>query len=647
MARVLPGENVWKNMREENRAGKKAEQEALRCLQTLSDEYFVLCEPRCVAWDPRNGLSGYEHQPDFVVVGPELGVVVIEVKDWDIKRNNFQFLDQWNVRKVDKRNCETIIRNPWDQARRYYLDFMEIVKGLSPKVWVSYAVFYPRMVRAEFQNAFVNPQADNPQSRMVIDLERTLFQDDMVGAQMTLASLKRIAGLRNAGAERSVYTAQQVVTAVERIMPGEMKVGAREESEAEKHFAHLDIKQQEWALSVLFADKVYMADVAGSGKTNVLLSRALHLAKSHFGETGYRILITTYNRALKVELERILNEKIIYDNLAMQCYRGENRSLFIYDIVELMEHVVRDVMREDFQAWRADALKGRTEAEYIERVLPAECLQILKGQAEAYRRFDFLMVDEIQDFNTQMLLVAKKFLRNEKNLFLVGDVGQKLFARNIEWGYVEVEKTRAALHKRFMMYRSPKLVAKTAWRFLTKDPLIVQELQQEQYDMAIKPKSPFQNEPELTPFANEEALLDRLIEDIQQYHTLYLSRRMLCIGLREGLLPKVYDLLRQQGIPVRWATEDARGLGDYVILADYMEAKGLEREYVFIVDTERLAQSQSPFEDMDAIWQRVSKDRKKLFIALTRAIKEVKLYYTDYNHPFIQDLLTIIRNIDR
>jgi superfamily I DNA/RNA helicase len=135
-------------------------------------------------------------------------------------------------------------------------------------------------------------------------------------------------------------------------------------------------------------------------------------------------------------------------------------------------------------------------------------------------------------------------------------------------------------------------------------------------------------------------LLEGACDDIRKILYTASPKQILCIGLKEnGRLEQLYQRLQQLSIPTLWATEASFNVGDYVVLADYVDAKGLEREYVFILDADLLAQPPSLMVSPKQAKKDKSRDRIKLFVALTRAMREVRLYYIDYQHTFIRELL--------
>ena len=141
--------------------------------------------------------------------------------------------------------------------------------------------------------------------------------------------------------------------------------------------------------------------------------------------------------------------------------------------------------------------------------------------------------------------------------------------------------------------------------------------------------------------STQEELLHEMTADLQNY--LYIGRpeQILCVGLKNGLLQQLYSTLQQASLPVRWATDMSTTSGKYILFADFVEAKGLERDYVFILDVEHLATQLNVFASVVDHRKMLIRDRIKLFVALTRAIREIRLYYTDQHHQLIRDLLQL------
>ncbi len=281
------------------------------------------------------------------------------------------------------------------------------------------------------------------------------------------------------------------------------------------------------------------------------------------------------------------------------------------------------------------------EREGIEELLMERSIDLLSHNNRQFQIYDYLLIDEVQDFSTWFMDIALSLLKDHKNIFAVGDIGQKLFDHELDWGEFDIVRHRVEIQSRFLMYRSPQPVAKLAWKFLTSDSIILDDLKEEGYKTDIRPRSPFMEKPELISHTTEEELLQHVCDDLQVRLRTARPKQILCVGLKHKMLGRLQHELITASIPVRWATEESSIVGDYVVLADYVESKGLEREYVYILDADYLAGNKSSVATDEQIRKTNRKDRIKLFVALTRAKREVRLYYIDPYHMFIRELLQI------
>ena len=104
MAQVIP-ENI--------RPASRGESILFNTLKDyLPDSYIVYHEPFIK-----------NRRPDFVVIGPEIGVVVLEVKDYDkssiLGANKQEWILQINGNIVNR-------ESPLTQARKYAMELMEL-----------------------------------------------------------------------------------------------------------------------------------------------------------------------------------------------------------------------------------------------------------------------------------------------------------------------------------------------------------------------------------------------------------------------------------------------------------------------------------------------------------------------------------------
>ncbi|GHO49637.1 nuclease-related domain-containing DEAD/DEAH box helicase [Ktedonospora formicarum] len=629
-----------------SQGGGAAERDLLVFLQNLPGDYYVIREGKLTPSRQKQSQGSKEDRPDFIVIGPATGIMILEVKDWNVHTSTFEFVNFDQVRYTKRRLPQTseYIDNPWHQAKEYNHAIRNLFQKLGERQipWVSHFVVFPRLTRADFNNNISIPPPTNPQNVQVLDSEKhALFKDDLDKYKFYPLDLLKSAlapHLPNAYMSLS-YSPEQIQKVVKRLIPHEILVGGLSPHiEAEKKLALLDQKQQEWALSNQFDEKRYLADVAGSGKTNVLLSRAIHLVRKQLEQGGScNILVTTYSKPLGEELKRIFHTKLGQEDLD---YDDLVKAIKIQDIHSLMETIAQEGKQVGLDFTKENReMRETTPDSYYNEWLPGLCKDIIAQDQERFKKYDFLFIDEIQDFHNELMNIARGVLKNPDNILAVGDIGQKLLPHTLDWGQYNIIRNRIALQGTFRMYRNPKPVAKLAWQFLTSDRDISQELQSEGYQLNIAHKSPLTYKPVFIQCTNEDELLQDVCQNIQDKLYTMNPAKILCVGLNNHLLLQLYHRLKAASIPVRMTTEQYKA-GDYIILADYIDAKGLERELVYIIDADNLNQTVPQFTSLEVQRKYTQRERIKLFVALTRTTREVRLYYIDRTHPFIRELLS-------
>ncbi|MBC2849905.1 AAA family ATPase [Cetobacterium sp. 8H] len=166
----------------------------------------------------------------------------------------------------------------------------------------------------------------------------------------------------------------------------------------------LDTKQEKLAKNLENGFQI-ITGVPGSGKTVVLISRAIHLAKAH---PNWKIKILTYNRTLKSRIE----SKINYLKPILE-FEGLNLNNLTIDTFHTLALEIAEVEAGDFN-----------NSDFWKDELPKIAL------SKATPSYDAILVDEYQDFKEDWIKVCIKSLNmidNQKNLLLVGDPLQAIY----------------------------------------------------------------------------------------------------------------------------------------------------------------------------------------------------------------------------
>lgn len=273
---------------------------AERLEQKLDDDYLVWYD---VPVGPKHA------HPDFVVLHPRRGLLILEVKDWRLETIRTATKQTWEIlaQGVPKN-----VPNPVEQARHYA---HQVVDALSkdPRLtnadgklafpW-SYGVVLTHITRRQFEAAelhfAIEPHRVICSDEMTATVEAEEFQSWLWAMFPTLM--------------RGVLSLPQI-DRVRWILFPEVRVGTQmglfsADDEAGDSLPDImrvmDLQQEQLARSLGEGHRV-IHGVAGSGKTMILSCRAEYLAKA--SANGKPILVLCYNQPLALKLDALMTAK--------------------------------------------------------------------------------------------------------------------------------------------------------------------------------------------------------------------------------------------------------------------------------------------------------------------------------------------------
>lgn len=263
---------------------------------------------------------------------------------------------------------------------------------------------------------------------------------------------------------------------------------------------------------------------AGTGKTVVLLHRAVHLVKNVLTDPSDKILITTFNRTLAKDLEGLLVPLVTQDELARFSVTNLNRwaagalaaagiemrAASVKEAELRMESAARKMdpdgkfpvafYRDEWDAlvqargvhdWKTYARTPRTGrgtplsgssrrgvwrvmAEY-RRLLDADGLCEWPDQIRRTRElledsgppFRAVLADEVQDFDAQGLRLLRALVPEAPcDIFLVGDGHQRIYGRPLSLGSCGID-IRGRGNRLRLNYRTTEAIRTLAVRAIT------------------------------------------------------------------------------------------------------------------------------------------------------------------------------------
>jgi hypothetical protein len=391
-------------------SSRKGEQRLFAILQRLPDDWIVYYEPV---------IS--DRYPDFVVIAPDLGIAVIEVKGWN--PNDILGADLQTVRVRD-RGVEKNHVHPIRQARGYQHSIQdECCKSREARS----LLLHPS---GQFEGKFLFPfchfavlsniTSDQLKGHRLGDLttvfppSRVLPRDELLQwEELTSEAIcEKIKGFFDPYWEIQRLTHRQV-DILRGIIHPEIKIEPQFNPE---QLAILDMRQERHARGIGSGHRIVYG-VAGSGKTVLLIARAKMLSRQ---TPEAEIFVLCFNVPLAAYLRSVL----------ASC---GNVRVYHFDGWCIANRVIR---RKGTNFESDESLGVRLKK------------RLQDGYGDS-RRFDAVLVDEAQDFDKSWFECVREAMKDpdDGDLLIVGDRQQGIRgAKTIVWSSVSIKAKGRSLH---------------------------------------------------------------------------------------------------------------------------------------------------------------------------------------------------------
>lgn len=357
---------------------RNAERRVYEQLGKLTDKFTVFYS---VPWQSNSiNLGVMDGEADFVIVHPEMGIVVLEVKGGEISFDPTK--KQWLTTGGIK------IKDPVDQARKNHYALLAKLQKLpgwdkNRYINIGHAVCFP--------SVFVDEKILKP------DLSRNIILDKGDLDDLPIA-IRRIFNHLFGTNIKNGAPGNDRIQIVERLLASSFKLRTPLSVEIEFEDSRLIelTETQMMALSFLGDRKrVAIAGCAGSGKTMLAIEKATQL-----NELGLNVLLTCFNISLANHLQKILSDK----------------EITILNFHDLASELIKQT------GFRVRS--SSNEGEYYEVVLPEA---LLEASEETGPIFDAIIVDEGQDFKENYWIALSALLKPNGYLYIFFDDNQNLY----------------------------------------------------------------------------------------------------------------------------------------------------------------------------------------------------------------------------
>lgn len=570
-----------------------------RLQEKLEDDYLV--------WYNVPVGTARRH-PDFIILHPHRGILVLEVKDWKLETlceastEHFTIFTETGKKRV---------QNPLLQARDYAMEVVNLLQsdpqlqqfnsryaGKLAMPW-GYGVVLANIKRSQFEEAGLDNVIPGHlvicQDEMVPSVDEENFQaclwtmfNQPFPCQLSMPQIDRVRGL--------LYPELRINAA-----PSQFGLFDKQASISVPDLIQvMDFQQEQLARSLGSGHRV-IHGVAGSGKTMILGFRCVQLA------AGLKkpILVLCYNITLRARLETLLRERGLSERVHVRHIHG-----WCADMLSTYQ------LRRRYAQGNFDAV--------IEQVIE----EVEKGNIPR-EQYGAVMVDEGHDFKPEWYqLIVQMVDKNTNSLLVLYDDAQSIYGdkarRKFSWKSVGIEASGRTTILR-VNYRNTFEVMSVA-RCFADDVLKAQDSEEDGIPV-ITPES-FGRRGTMPVLiqaqsrCDEERKLVQALRDTYQDGHSWSDMAVLCSFVAQ--CSEVGRLLEKAGIPCRVAS-DAQSKAtlftdDAVRITTMHSSKGLEFPIVLIPSLEKLREGNDE--------ETTARQVKILYVAMTRATQKLWMSYT-------------------
>ncbi len=568
-------------------------------------------------------LGGPGVEPDFVLFGQHLGLLVLEVKNWILPQIVAADQHQFVLRVKDREERKI---NPDRQAKNYVDALLEALKAVPAfvdqppphcgqlKIPVGRMVVFPYISQADYLQYGFN---------RILPLERVLLQEDLDPAgevmgdpsgQAFRARLARAFPFPFAGLTPKELAKLEALLWPEVRLDLPLRQGA-DKARFQAEVRALDDLQARVARQLGSGHRL-LKGPPGSGKTLVLIHRCYVLRK--YQPQPPRILLVCYIIALASYLKRLLQEK----GLGI----GEG-GVHVHHFYELCSFILQNSLGEPVQF-------NVPDSSYYETIITYTLESVQQG-LHRLGQFDVILVDEGQDFSNEMLKILLGLLRHGGDLVIALDAYQDLYRRQTSWRALGIQAQGRSLYLGRVYRHTAEIFAFTQCFLGMARP--------QEPTLPLFPEEELEHgePPQVRRFPDMEKLEAFLVTDIRRHldagaftraeiAILYDDKVYGPEGFHYGgreLPRRLKQRLQAAGIPVKWVSEDLRAkelfdiTTDRVSLVSIHSAKGLDFDLVYVVGADRIRATDETRPYLTRL----------LYVALTRAKYRLVIPYVEEN----------------
>ncbi|SDJ58358.1 Nuclease-related domain-containing protein [Ferrimonas sediminum] len=391
-----------------------------------------------------NGL-----RPDFVLLNPNMGIAVFEVKDWDLDALSYEVRPREHsapvlLGKKDGKTFSLQSNNPVEKILQYKKEIYEIycprLKQRAGFGLITAGIIFPFANMDPIRELFGPSTQYRSQAYQFANLHPIVGKEALDGDDITTVFPKALNGYDKRMTQDAYLDMRNWLV--------EPDVAAKQRQPVE-----IDRVQRNLVTSRTKSGYRRIKGAAGSGKSLVLATRAAEL----LGQ-GKQVLVVTFNITL---IHYLMDIAVRWPQSG-----GKTRS----DITWLNFHAwcKRVCITEGFEQDYKALFTQQHDENALRIGLPALTGRIIDMDTEdSVQRYDAVLVDEGQDFLPEWWAILRKVCKPDGEMLLVADATQDIYETAERWTNEAMKGAgfRGNWVELGISYRLPKVVQKHASNF--------------------------------------------------------------------------------------------------------------------------------------------------------------------------------------
>ena len=576
----------------------------------------------------------YRH-PDFVVLHPNRGILILEVKDW--KPETLAEIDRDRT-VLNTERGRVVEANPLRQARDYAMEIHRLLQSdpalLQPAghrregklvmPW-GFGVVLANISRNQFEQMQLEnclaPGSVVCRDEMTENADPEEFQKrlwDMFmmpfPCQLTVPQIDRV---------RWHLFPQLRIQQQGELLPTLTPEPQAAPMEIPDIIRIMDLQQEQLARSLGDGHRV-IHGVAGSGKTMILGYRCVELAR----RMHKPVLVLCFNKTLASRLEQLMVAHDVHDRVAVRHFHGW--------------------CKEQLQTYGLKPPPFQNSPDRYAALLVDAVIAGVESSAIPRAQYGAVLIDEGHDFAPEWLQLVSQMVDPETNsLLLLYDDAQTLYGngarRKFSFASVGIQARGRTTILR-LNYRNTLEVLSVAKAFA--EEVLAAEEADDDHVPVIPPESAGRRGPmpEVWRARNIWSEADLIAQRVSEALANGASPNdfaVLCHS--RSLAELVGKQLQKRGLPVLVASDQRRRElfnGDASVKVMTMHtSKGLEFDTVFIPGICELAARDT---DVERRQQQV----RLLYVAMTRALRQLELSHHGEG-PTVEQVRSVVENVSR